>query len=85
VPLAGLRRDARATPSPNGGWPMGAMARLLGVRLGKPDVYVLNPQGQPPQAVHVALALTYARIAVLSLAGIAAAAMIFAFLTWMRP
>lgn len=85
VPIADLRRDARATPSPNGGWPMGAMARLLDVRLGKPGVYVLNPQGQPPQGAHVALALTYARKAVLSLAGIAAAAMIFAFLTWMRP
>lgn len=41
----GLRQDARVTLSPNGGWPMGAMARLLGVRLGKPGVYVLNPGG----------------------------------------
>lgn len=85
VPMADLLRDARATPSPNGGWPMGAMARLLGVRLGKPGVYVLNPQGQPPRAEHVALALVYARKVLLSLAGIALAAMIFASLMWMLP
>lgn len=48
-----LRRDAAITPSPNGGWPMGAMAQALGVRLGKPGVYVLNPQGQVPQSNHV--------------------------------
>ncbi|AVP57794.1 adenosylcobinamide-phosphate synthase CbiB [Pulveribacter suum] len=84
VPAAGLRRDARATPSPNGGWPMGAMARLLDVRLGKPGAYVLNPQGQPPQSAHMALALVHARNVVRALACIALAAMIFAFLTWMR-
>ncbi len=28
-----LRRDAAVTPSPNGGWPMGAMAQALGVHL----------------------------------------------------
>src|SRR5690606_19461691 len=38
-----VRRAARLTPSPNGGWPMGAMALALGVRLGKPGAYVLNP------------------------------------------
>lgn len=53
LPWAALRRDAAVTPSPNGGWPMGAMALALGVRLGKPGVYVLNPLGQVPQAVHV--------------------------------
>lgn len=37
-----LVRQARRTPSPNGGWPMGAMALALGVRLGKPGVYLLN-------------------------------------------
>ncbi len=46
--LARLRREARVTPSPNGGWPMGAMALALGVRLGKPGVYTLNATGQPP-------------------------------------
>lgn len=41
-----LCREARRTASPNGGWPMGAMALRLGVRLGKPGVYLLNPHGR---------------------------------------
>lgn len=45
-----LPEQARATPSPNGGWTMGALALALGVRLGKPGVYVLNPEGRPPDA-----------------------------------
>ncbi len=45
-----LRREARRTPSPNSGWPMAAMALLLGVRLGKPGVYTLNETGRPPAA-----------------------------------
>ncbi len=45
-----LPAEARRTPSPNGGWPMGAMALRLGVSLGKPGVYRLNPQGRPPEA-----------------------------------
>ncbi|MBQ0132512.1 MAG: cobalamin biosynthesis protein CobD, partial [Comamonas sp.] len=49
VTWAALRRDAAVTPSPNGGWPMGAMAQALKIRLGKPGVYVLNPSGQVPQ------------------------------------
>ena len=44
----GLRREARRTPSPNSGWPMAAMALALGVRLGKPGVYVLNAKGREP-------------------------------------
>lgn len=59
-----LRRDAVVTPSPNGGWPMGAMAQALRVRLAKPGVYVLNPQGQVPQAAHVAQAMGLAARAV---------------------
>jgi len=59
-----LRQQARATPSPNGGWPMGAMALLLNVRLGKPGVYVLHEAGQAPQAVHTAQALAWAQQAV---------------------
>ncbi len=43
---AALWRNAGLTPSPNGGWPMGAMALSLGVRLGKPGVYTLNAQGR---------------------------------------
>lgn len=48
--LAGLATEARKTPSPNSGWPMAALALGLGVRLGKPGVYVLNPKGRRPTA-----------------------------------
>lgn len=41
-----LRQEAGRTVSPNGGWPMAAMALALGVRLGKPGHYVLNPSGR---------------------------------------
>jgi len=43
-----LWRESRRTPSPNGGWPMGALALALGVRLGKPGVYTLNLPGRAP-------------------------------------
>lgn len=52
-----LRREAGRTASPNGGWPMGTMALVLGIRLGKPGVYVLNSAGRPPAAADVARAL----------------------------
>ena len=55
-----LRRDAAVTPSPNGGWPMGAMAQALGVRLSKPGVYQLNPQGRSPQAADMQQAVSFA-------------------------
>jgi len=35
-------------PSPNSGWPMGTAAAALDVRLEKPGVYVLNPEGYLP-------------------------------------
>lgn len=37
-----LRRDRNATASPNAGWPMAAMAGLLGVALEKPGHYQLG-------------------------------------------
>lgn len=52
-----MRHEASLTPSPNGGWPMGTMALLLGARLNKPDAYALNADGRAvspadtPQAV----------------------------------
>ena len=52
-----LPAQAGVTPSPNGGWPMGAMALRLGVRLGKPGVYVLNAGAPAPGAAHTAAAL----------------------------
>lgn len=59
-----MRAQAAATPSPNGGWPMGTMALLLGVRLSKPGVYVLNDSGQAPAAQHTVQALAWAQVAV---------------------
>lgn len=56
----GLRREAARTPSPNGGWPMGAMALLLGVHLRKPGVYVLHADGREPQAQDTQRALVLA-------------------------
>lgn len=49
--------NAGRTPSPNGGWPMGALAVGLGIRLGKPGAYELNPQGRAPLAGDTAQAL----------------------------
>ncbi|MCM2355836.1 MAG: adenosylcobinamide-phosphate synthase CbiB [Arenimonas sp.] len=49
--------NAGRTPSPNGGWPMGALAVGLGIRLGKPGVYQLNGQGRAPRATDTARAL----------------------------
>jgi adenosylcobinamide-phosphate synthase len=46
--LPRLPAQARLTPSPNGGWPMGAMALVLDVRLVKAGVYALHPGGRQP-------------------------------------
>jgi adenosylcobinamide-phosphate synthase len=59
---AGFRtmvRDASRTPSPNGGYPMSATAGLLGVRLEKPGVYVLNESGHPcgPSDIRASISL----------------------------
>lgn len=43
-----LLNESRKTPSPNGGWPMGAMALVLGLKLSKTGVYELNPSGREP-------------------------------------
>ena len=72
----GVRRlpaEARRTPSPNSGWPMAAMALLLGVRLGKPGVYVLNAAGRSPTAQDVREAAAGGTRAVLWLTAVAAA------------
>lgn len=74
-PTRRLLDQARRTPSPNGGWPMGAMALRLGVRLRKPGVYELNADAPVPHAEHVQRALTCAGHA----AGIATA---LAAVTW---
>jgi adenosylcobinamide-phosphate synthase len=56
---AHLRQQARLTPSPNGGWPMGAMACLLGCRLGKPGVYTLMARGRDATAADLQRALVW--------------------------
>lgn len=55
--LRTLRREARRTPSPNGGWPMGAVARQLDIRCDKPGSYTLHPEGRPPRAGDIGRAL----------------------------
>ena len=52
-----LAGEARKTRSPNAGWPMAAMALVLGVRLEKRGHYVLNPGGRVPEARDVCRAL----------------------------
>ncbi len=59
-----LPLEAASTPSPNGGWPMATMALALGVRLGKPGVYVLNAKGVQPGAMDVERAIRLAGRAV---------------------
>ncbi len=55
-----LRTEANKTPSPNSGWPMAAMALVLGVAVRKPGVYALNPQGRAVVAADTAQAVVYA-------------------------
>jgi adenosylcobinamide-phosphate synthase len=57
---ASLREEATKTPSPNSGWPMAAMAMALNVRLGKPGVYTLHPQGLSPKGCDSKQALQFA-------------------------
>lgn len=56
-----LYQQAQITPSPNGGWPMGAMALALQVSLGKPGVYRLNNQADAPQSHHLQQALVLSK------------------------
>lgn len=46
--LVRTRRWLGTVPSPNSGWPMGAVAAALDVRLEKPGAYVLNPDAAMP-------------------------------------
>jgi adenosylcobinamide-phosphate synthase len=55
-----LKREASKTPSPNSGWPMAAMALALHVQLEKPNVYVLNPEGQQPRNMDTSQAIQLA-------------------------
>ncbi len=71
-----LAEEAARTPSPNGGWTMGALALRSGLKLEKPGVYELNPSGREPTAADTARALILARRAILS------AGLISAILAW---
>jgi adenosylcobinamide-phosphate synthase len=55
--LRQLPAQARRTPSPNGGWPMAAMALALNVRLAKPGVYTLHAAGRHAQPTDTTQAL----------------------------
>jgi adenosylcobinamide-phosphate synthase len=50
-------RDHGLAPSPNGGWPMAAMAGGLGVRLVKRDAYAFNAEAPAPHPADIGRAL----------------------------
>jgi adenosylcobinamide-phosphate synthase len=77
VVMARLPQEAARTPSPNSGWPMAAMALVLGVCLHKPGVYALNPAGRTPQFQDTQNAISYASKSLVALVFIAQAAMLF--------
>jgi adenosylcobinamide-phosphate synthase len=59
-PLEALRvalHDHALAPSPNGGWPMAAMAGALGIRLVKRDSYAFNAAAPAPTAADIGRAL----------------------------
>lgn len=74
--LRQLRVEAARTPSPNSGWPMAAMALVLGVRLAKPGGYVLHATGRAATAQDSHRAIVHARNVVLALVLIALIAMV---------
>lgn len=55
--LLRLPGEAARTASPNSGWPMGALALSLNVRLRKPQAYALNANGSAPSAADTTTAL----------------------------
>jgi adenosylcobinamide-phosphate synthase len=74
----GLAAVARATPSPNSGWPMGMLALSLGVRLGKPGVYTLNAHGEAPRPADALRAIEICSRAAWLVVGISAGALALA-------
>lgn len=66
------RRTARATTSPNAGWPMGALAIALDVRLDKAGVYTLHPGGRPACAADTVRAIGATRRAAAAMVAAAA-------------
>jgi len=82
-----LSRLARLTPSPNGGWPMGALALALNVRLGKEGVYVLNEPAPAPSPKHIADSVALCGRVVWLAAGLLAAlaVMVLGMQLWLLP
>lgn len=56
-PQLNLLVEVTKTDSPNGGWPMAAMALILNVRLAKPGAYVLHATGRLAQSKDTARAI----------------------------
>jgi len=80
--LKGALADGAKTPSPNSGYPMAAISGALGVRLEKPNVYVLGdkyPQSKPTDIKRASYLIRTA--AVLSIAVFSVAIYIFMMLT----
>ncbi len=76
-----LPAQARLTPSPNGGWPMGALALWLGVRLRKPGVYALNESAASPGSAALAAGLRHCGRCAWGAAAVAA----LGLLVWPAP
>ncbi|MYD36612.1 MAG: cobalamin biosynthesis protein CobD [Dehalococcoidia bacterium] len=55
-----MLRDRQSTASPNAGWTMSAIAGLLGVRLEKPEHYVLGEGMREPNAEDISTAIRLA-------------------------
>jgi adenosylcobinamide-phosphate synthase len=86
LPLRTLARQARKTPSPNSGWPMAAMALVLGVRLAKPGVYTLHGRGRRAGPLDTRRAARVGTRVVLALVPVVAAIQLLvamAFYAWM--
>lgn len=71
-----MSRDRKGCPGPNRGWPVGAAAGALGVRLEKPGAYTLGEEFPLPEARDIgrALGLFWRGCAVAAAATLAAAA-----------
>jgi adenosylcobinamide-phosphate synthase len=74
VGVARVSRTADVTASPNAGWPMGALALRLDVRLRKlhgPAAYTLHPRGRPTRADDVGPAIRAVRWATIAASAVA--------------